>query len=142
MPSGRKPSQPDVPEPVFFLDRGLGVNYVAERIRQRGYEVLPMVDVYPGGADQWISDDEWIVNASDQNWIALTKDYAIIRDHSAALTTSTLRVFALNNAHLTGPQMADRYNDNLNRILLRARKPGPYVYVVNASGIELRWPGK
>lgn len=85
MPSGRKPSQPDASEPVFFLDRGLGVNYVAERIRQRGYEVLPMVDVYPGGADQSVSDDEWITHASDQNWIALTKDYAIIRDHAAAL---------------------------------------------------------
>jgi len=55
VPSGRKPSRPDASEPVFFLDRGLGVNYVAERIRKRGYEVLPMVDVYPGGSDQAVS---------------------------------------------------------------------------------------
>ena len=140
MPSGRKPSRPDASEPVFFLVRGLGVNYVAERIRKRGYEVLPLVDVYPGGTDQAVSDDEWIARASDQNWIALTKDYAIIRGHTAALAASTLRVFALSNAQLTGPQMADRYDDNLNRILLRARKRGPYVYVVNPAGVELRWP--
>lgn len=50
-------------------------------------------------------------------------------------------MFALSNAHLTGPQMADRYDANLNRMLLRSRKPGPYLYVVNASGLELRWPG-
>lgn len=140
MPSGRSQSRLDLTDPVFFLDRGLGVNFDAERLRGRGHRVLPMVDVYPGGADQGVSDDDWISRASDENWIALTKDYAIIRDHSVALAASTLRVFALSNAHLTGAQMADRYDANLNRILLRSRKPGPYVYVVNATGLVLRWP--
>ena len=139
MPSGRRQSPRSVSDPVFFLDRGLGVNFVAERLRGRGCRVLPMVDVYPGGADQRVSDDDWIARASDENWIALTKDYAIIRDHSVALAASTLRVFALNIAHLTGPQMADRYDVHLNRILLRSQQPGPYVYVVNATGLELRW---
>ena len=140
MPSGRRRSQPEPPGPVFFLDRGLGVKYVAEVIRAAGFVALPMVEVYPGGADQTISDPEWIRRASDENWIALTKDYSIIRDHAAELEASTLRVFALNNANITGFEMADRYQRNIHRIIQHARKPGPYVYVVTATALELRWP--
>ena len=36
--------------------------------------------------------------------------------------------------------MAERYRVNLNRITQRAAKPGPYVYVVTAAGLEQRWP--
>ena len=140
MQSGRRRSRPDLPDPVFFLDRGLGINLVASVIRERGYRVLPMVEVYPGGADQRVTDDEWIRRASDEGWIALTKDYSIIRDHAVALVASTLRVFALSNANLTGPAMAERYAVNLDRIVQRAAKPGPYVYVVTAAGLDRRWP--
>jgi hypothetical protein len=36
-----------------------------------------------------------------------------------ALVRSTLRVFAIGNQHLTGPQMAAYYVGNINRIILR-----------------------
>ena len=49
------------------------------------------------------------------------------------------RVFALNNANLTGEEMATRYTKHLNRIVQRAAAPGPYLYVVTAAGLELRW---
>ena len=116
MPSGRNRLRRNSP-PVFFLDRGLGVNYVANAIRDAGFVVIPMVEAYPDGADQLIGDDEWIQRASDESWIALTKDVAIIRAHTAALDASTLRVFALNNANLTGPEMAERYRLNLHQPL-------------------------
>jgi PIN like domain len=98
-----------------------------------------MFEAYPEGLDQSIGDEEWIARASAQNWIALTKDDAIRRDHPDALSASRLRVFALNNANLTGEQMAERYLRHLNRIVQRAAAPGPYVYVVSAGGLELRW---
>lgn len=138
MPSGRTRSRPESAPEVFFLDRGLGVRYVAEAIRAAGHTALPMSDVYPDGRDQHVGDDEWIAHASESSWIALTKDYSILRDHTPALTASTLRVFAVSNANLIGPQMAERYATNLNRILQRARKPGPYLYVVMRSSLELR----
>lgn len=99
-----------------------------------------MADVYPNGHDQIVGDDEWIVRASDEGWIALTKDLAVVRDHTAALEQSTLRVFALNNANLSGPEMAERYRENLGRILRRSAQPGPYVDVVTSRGLERRWP--
>jgi PIN like domain len=98
-----------------------------------------MFEAYPDGEDQRIGDDEWIARASEENWIALTKDDAIRRDHPDALAASRLRVFALNNANLTGEEMAERYLRHLNRIMQRATSPGPYVYVVSAGGLELRW---
>jgi hypothetical protein len=101
---------------------------------------MPMAEVYPEGTDQSIDDDVWIARASAENWIALTKDDRIRWRHAAALEASTLRVFALNNASLTGDQMAERFCTHLDRILQRASKPGPYVYVVTASKLELRWP--
>lgn len=140
MRSGRRRSPPELDDPVFFLDRGLGVNFVANAIRERGYRARPMVEVYPDGTDRTVTDDDWIRMASESGWVALTKDYSIIRDHSDALEASTLRVFALNNANLTGPEMAERYMVNLNRIIQRATKPGPYVYVVTAARLEMRWP--
>jgi hypothetical protein len=44
-------------------------------------------------------------------------------------------------AKLTGPQMAERISLHLNRVLQRARKPGPYLYLIHAHSIELRWRG-
>jgi hypothetical protein len=102
-----------------------------------------MFEAYPDGADQHVADDEWIAMASAEQWIALTKDDEIRRNHADALTRSSLRVFALNNANLTGAKMAERYTKHLHRIVQRSATPGPYLYVVTAAGLELRWvPGR
>ena len=65
-----------------------------------------MSDLYPDGADQRVGDDEWIADVADRGWIALTKDAAIARVHRRALERSTLRLFALDRANLTGDEMA------------------------------------
>jgi len=140
VPSGRRSKRPEPPDPVFFLDRGLGRFLVADAIRQRGYQVLPMVDVYTDGEDERVPDDNWILRADAEGWVALTKDYSIIRDHDDTLAQTNLRVFSLNNANLTGPEMADRFDKHLNRIVQRAAKSGPYLYIVGSKGIERRWP--
>ncbi|HWJ98277.1 MAG TPA: hypothetical protein VNQ33_08965, partial [Acidimicrobiales bacterium] len=79
-----------------------------------GFDVIRMADVYPDDG-QFVADDDWIGRASAEGWIALTKDVAIIRDHGEALAASTLRVFALPSANLTGPEMAQRFGTNLHR---------------------------
>ena len=140
MPSGRRRQQPDAPPPVFFLDRGLGRHLIAEAIRAQGYEALPMADVYPDGTDQRLADPVWIRRADREGWIALTKDPSIIRDHRDVLDETKLRVFAFNNANITGAEMVRRLEANFNRILQRARKPGPYVWVITPDGLQRRWP--
>ena len=67
-----------------------------------------MADVYVDGSDQQIGDDDWIADIGARGWIALTKDSNIARHHKQALTSSGLRVFAIDSANLTGEEMADR----------------------------------
>ena len=74
--------------------------------------------------------------------MALTKDERIVRhaENQAALVNSQLRVFAIANQHLTGPQMVEYFRTNVNRILLRSRKRGPFVDVIYRESVERRWP--
>ena len=99
-----------------------------------------MADVHPDGADQRISDPEWITRADREGWIALTKDPSIVRGHSDVLAGTNLRVFAFNNANVTGAELVRRLEFNFNRILKRSTKPGPYVWVISRDGLALRWP--
>jgi hypothetical protein len=139
MPSGRRRSPPEAP-PTFFVDRGLGRKHVPAVFRDAGFVVVPMAELYPGGADQDVADDRWIADVAARGWVALTKDARIVRDHAAALEASTLRAFALDNANIVGEAMAERFRHNLHRILQRARRPGPFVDVVHKDRLERRWP--
>ncbi len=140
MPSGRRKPPPDRPAPEFFLDRGLGRVIVADMLRSHGHIVHVMADVYPDGTDQFIDDPEWIRRADQHGWIALTKDPSITRTHHGVLVTTSLRAFALDNAQITGPEMARRVESHLGRIIRRARTPGPFVDVIHLHEIERRWP--
>lgn len=133
MPRDREP-------PGFFIDRSLGRTHVAGVFREAGLGVLLMAELYPDGEDQIVSDDRWIAEVGSRGLVALTKDAAIARAHPAALRESGLRVFALSNANLTGPQMAERFRLHVHRIVRRAGHPGPFIDVVYASSVERRWP--
>jgi hypothetical protein len=137
VPSSRK--RPEPPPPVFFLDRGLGKKHVAGVFTSAGFTVVLMADVFPNDGQE-TEDGAWIARCSDEGWVALTKDAALVRDHTDALLASTTRVFALPSSNLTGPEMAERYERNLNRIVQRSRRPGPYVDVVHPDRLERRWP--
>lgn len=87
-----------------------------------------------------MGDDQWIAETGASGMVAFTKDVSIVRTHAVALRASTLRVFALTNASITGTEMASRYRVNLHRIVQRSRRSGPFVDVVGRSTVERRWP--
>lgn len=134
----RRPEQP----PELFVDRSLGRHVVPEALRARGFTVHTMADVYPDGEDERVIDTRWIADADDAGWVALTKDERIFRnpEEQDALVRSRLRVFAITNQHLTGPEMAARLVTNINRIAQRSRKRGPFVDVVYSESVNRRWP--
>jgi PIN like domain len=136
------PRRPEQPPPEFFVDRSLGRRVVPEVLRARGFTVQTMADVYPDGEDERVIDARWIADADEARWVALTKDERIFRnpEEQEALVRSQLRVFAITNQHLTGPEMADRLVVNINRIVQRSRKRGPFVDVVYREKVERRWP--
>ena len=134
--------KPPAPPPEFFVDRSLGRHIVADAIRALGYVVHSMADVYPDGEDQRVADTQWIADADERGWVVLTKDERITRrpNEQAALAASQLRVFALGTKNMTGPEMAERYVANINRIVQRSRKERPFVDIVHPDSVERRWP--
>ena len=78
--------------------------------------------------------------ADREGWVALTKDSSLIFDHQEVLAQSTLRLFAYNNANLTGEQMVARLEKNFADMLARIREPGPYAYVIESDCLTRRWP--
>jgi PIN like domain len=136
------PRRPEQPRPEFFVDRSLGRRIVPEALRALGFTVHTMAEVYPGGEDQSVVDARWIADADRAGWVALTKDERIFRnpEEQGALVRGRLRVFAIANQHLTGPEMAGYLTTNINRIVQRSRKRGPFVYVVYRESVERRWP--
>jgi len=51
-----------------------------------------------------------------------------------------VRAFCLTNAQLRAEEQTKRFVDNINRILQRARKRGPYIYGVYEGRLERLWP--
>lgn len=125
---------------TFFLDQGLGRYDVAAAVRSAGFVCLPAHEVYPEAGRSPVADDVWIQRCAHENWVALTKDTAILRHHKHALSGKNLRVFAFDSARLTGVDMAARFVNLSNRIAQRCRRPGPFVDVLHATSIERRWP--
>lgn len=111
-------------------------------IRGRGHEVYTLRDVYGEQEAAKVSDTKWMREGTSAGRILLTKDYALRRLLMivAASSGAGARVFCLANAHLSRDEISERYLNNLNRIVQRARHPGPYVYAVLTKTIELRWP--
>jgi len=136
------PRRAPQPQPEFFVDRSLGRRIVPEALRAIGFVVHTMAEVYLDGRDELVADERWIADADVAGWVALTKDERIMRypHEQAALAASQLRVFAIGNQHLTGQQMATYFAVNVNRIVQRSRRPGPFVDIVFRNGVERRWP--
>lgn len=127
--------------PEFLIDRALGV-VLAEAIRARGYVVHTLRSLYGEDGAQNIADEDWIPQAASLGHVILTKDDAIRRFPPArdAALASRARIFCLPNAQRTTAQMRERFLRNLNRIVQRARKDGPFMYAVDADGLRLLWP--
>lgn len=135
--SRREPPQP----PEFFIDRSLGRKHLAEALRDLGLTVHTMASVYGEKRAQELDDEEWLADAGRRNWVVLMKDDRI-RTRPAerdALMAAGVRAFCLTNAQLRAADQTARFVTNINRIIQRARKPGPYIYGVYEDRLELLW---
>jgi PIN like domain len=120
----------------FFLDRGLGSLIVPRALRQAGWTVETMDERYGAEQSQGIQDTRWIEEATLAGDVLLCKDLAIAANalEAQVVFMTSARVFALSNASLTGPLMAQWYLDNEARIVAAALKAGgPYVMAVNPA---------
>ncbi|NLT06543.1 MAG: PIN family toxin-antitoxin system [Solirubrobacterales bacterium] len=125
----------------FFVDRSLGKSIVLG-LRTVGLTVYSMADVYGERRAQLLTDEVWLRDAGQREWIVLTKDDAIRRRPAErdALTAAAVRAFCLTNSNLRGVQQTERFVANRHRILRQARKPGPYIYGVYEHSLKRLWP--
>ena len=141
MPSSRRKPQPE-PSPEFFLDRGLGRYKVPHALADAGLIVHTMASVYGDDAEEMVDDEVWISDAAAMGWVLLTKDRGLryVDVERDAMTEAGARIFCISRADLTAEVMIKWFLTNKNRILQRARKAGPYIYMIYEDRIEKYWP--
>lgn len=125
----------------FFIDRSLGKS-IAEGLRDFGLVIHTMASVYGEKRAQGLADEIWLRDVGARGWVVLTKDDAIRRRPAErdALIDASVRVFCLTAAQLRGAEQLARFAENRERILRRARQPGPFIYGVYAGRIARLWP--
>lgn len=136
------PPGPRRPPPEFFVDRSLGRYVVPDAVRGAGYVVHTLASVYGEQPGQGVDDVTWLGEAGEHDWVVLLKDDRVRRRPAEleTLTEARLRVFCLTNANLRAGEQAERFQSNLNRIVQRAAKPGPFIYGVYVDGLRPLWP--
>lgn len=125
---------------TLFLDRNLGKNIIANRLRSEGIKVEVHDDHLPPDAP----DEEWIELVGQRCWVAVTRDrnvryrgaeLAAIKEHSA-------RVVVIRMKNATGPEIAEllvRGTGQIARFV--AKTPAPFVAAVYRNGsLQQIWP--
>lgn len=112
----------------FFLDCGLGAFVVPGALRAAGWTLETMDERYGADQSQRVQDTQWIEEATLAGDVLLCKDLAIAQNplEAQAVYMTSARAFALSNAAIAGPVMAQWYLDNESKIVraaLRAKGP-------------------
>lgn len=88
-----------------------------------------------------MDDEKWIEEGAAKGWVLLTKDD--IRFETGpreAMERSGARVFYLSRQDLLGPEQVRWFVNNINKIVQRSRKRGPYAQAVYENDVVKRWP--
>jgi predicted nuclease of predicted toxin-antitoxin system len=118
---------------TFFIDQALGRKIVAGALREEGYLVEVLTDIFP----QDTVDDIWIEYVGRNNRIAITKDRKIKfrTGEINSIITHNARIYRFSSGNLTGQQMAEIIKKATARILKHARNnTGPYIVGISMSG--------
>lgn len=138
MRRSRTPPEP----PEFFVDRSLGKHLVPEGLREAGFKVHTLASEYGEQRAQAVSDEEWIGLAAARGWVVLTKDDRIRRRTAEfeAVRAHDVRMFCLTNANLQGAEQLKRFLSNINRIVQRSQRRGPWICAVYEARVAQIWP--
>ena len=124
---------PPDPPPVFFLDRCLGRNVVADTLEAQGVQV----EVHDDHFSQDETDTEWLVEVGRRGWIVLTRDRNFDKNQIElkALYNSGTASFVLTGSQMTGPQMAGAFLSAMPAMLRCLKKLHlPFVARVTRAG--------
>ena len=99
---------------VFFIDRSLGKNTVAQPLRDAGLKI----EVHDDNFAQDALDQVWLTEVGRRRWYVLTRDERIRyrRLETDAVRSARVGMFVVVSKNLTGPQTAQVIVDALGRI--------------------------
>jgi hypothetical protein len=114
---------------VIFLDRCLGRQIVAARLRSQGLTVEIHADHFPQierAPEQ--SDRDWLMEVGKRGWIVFTKDEKLRRNQVeiVGLLRSGAPCFVSTAGNMTGEQIADSFlaaMPQIRRILTKFQPP-------------------
>jgi PIN like domain len=137
----RRRRRPD-PDPTIFVDRDLGRKALPNALRERGYSVVTLFEVYGEEAEQGTKDPEWIKDCAANGWIALCRDRLRHKGERPLIEKHGTKVFRVAAKARTGPEQIQFVINNIHRIMQRARWPGPFIDRVEEHRVERVWPPK
>jgi len=118
---------------VFFLDRCLGKNIVADTLRKEGALVETHDDHFAPDA----KDEEWLLPVGSKKWIIFTKDQRIRYRNPEKLAVKKAKacVFTISGGDLKGIEMAEVFIKALPKIkkFVKKHQP-PFIARVTKSG--------
>jgi PIN like domain len=124
---------------TFFLDRCLGKQIVAARLRAAGYAVEIHAEHFPQTENQREdSDCEWLKFAGEKQWVVLSKNKFIRRNQIeiAEILNSSVAAFISTGSNLTGIQIAESFLIAMPEILkVLGTQRRPFIATVSKTGI-------
>lgn len=118
---------------VLFIDRCLGKQVIAERLRAEG----AIVEVHDDHFRQDCLDEEWLEEVGRRHWVVLTKDKNFQRRELeiAAIARARVQVFQLTAGSVQGSEMADILAKCLSKIAAVANSNrAPFIAKVTRGG--------
>lgn len=66
-------------------------------LRELGFAVNPIREVFPNGKDQFIRDPDWIKMCGEKNWVIISGDKKLetVPENRQAITDAKAKVFLL-----------------------------------------------
>ncbi len=118
---------------VFFLDRSLGKNKVANALRAAGARV----EIHDSHFSADAEDSEWLEEVGRRGWVVIHKDKHIRHRATelAALRNARVPAFVLTSGNLTGDEMAAAFIRALKRMTrIAVQQARPFIATVTRDG--------
>lgn len=99
-----------------------------------------MAEVYDSDVAQALDDPDWIKEMTDCDLVLLSKDKSIRTDHVETVIATGARLFLLPDQKHPAKVMIERYVSARYKIAMRAKKPGPFIFMVGPNKRVDPWP--
>ncbi|PFG30710.1 hypothetical protein [Paramicrobacterium agarici] len=118
--------------PEFFLDRSLGRKKLATALRNAGWRVATLSEVYGVQHGQLVADTTWISEQADAGRVLLTSDARILSDpgERQAIVSASALMFTFPSARMRSEDHFARLSTHRARladIAIRDDVPAAYV---------------